>query len=516
MPGFTGPSSNGAIHRCPVPVEPKFANRFYEPIILLKSLNRACESSQAPKTPDLLPDNTQSPEYAFHCFRGCGNTVTAFAVLSFPDRIEYRFASNQREEIDLIGARKFISYLIATLGKTEAHDLERITSHLLQTSLSFTRPRVTAYLHSLNKQSTSCIDTCTGEITKESHSILKKLEELQKLVVSASDSSLNDDAFSQQCEVVISAIDRLYQSDVDELIRSRATNGRITGSTCWCELRHAAGRLLSYLQAIKVLVLTRKRWPELFEDFEVKFITSSVPGKCPLRRQKRLESLSMCDVIGRMTSDPSKMENYKSHAQELEKFQLNATLRREATSKSFRPIVHAEVLLLESIEKDGGTHPSRFFNQYAYIGCSKPTCRLCDYYFQSHSSGVQVRPTHRNIYPSWRLPDVYEDEGLKSQKKRTDLMNKILVRVREDAFRTLTEKVPEIKRHDSNTEPTYLIDNIPGVYEGKELLEIEFEGLAIENLEAHNSSATISPDKDEELAASESEDEGDGGGAKLQ
>jgi len=39
-------------------------------------------------------------------------------------------------------------------------------------------------------------------------------------------------------------------------------------------------------------------------------------------------------------------------------------------------------------------------------------------------------------------------------------MEKILERVRDDTFRTLKEKVPEGKVHDSNTEPTYPIDNV--------------------------------------------------------
>lgn len=166
----------------------------------------------------------------------------------------------------------------------------------------------------------------------------------------------------------------------------------------------------------------------------------------------------MCDIIGRMTSDPQAMESYKALAQELEKFEVDTIIRKQAGLKTFRPIVHAEVLVLESIARDGGTHSSRFFNGYRYIGSSKPTCRLCEYYFSFHASGVAVRPPHRNVYPNWRMPDVYQDQGYKAVKEREKLMEKILFKIREDAFRTLAEKVPERKFHDSNTEPTYPID----------------------------------------------------------
>jgi hypothetical protein len=249
-------------------------------------------------------------------------------------------------------------------------------------------------------------------------------------------------------------------------------------SKCWCELRHAAGRLLSYLQAVKVLVSARKRWPELFDNFEVCYIASSSPAQCPLRNKQKVERLSAEQIIGRMTSDPKVMESYKALAQELEKFGLDQNIRERAGHRKFRPIVHAEVLLLESLGRDGGTHPSRFFNGYKYIGCSKPTCRLCDYYFSFHASGVEVRPTHRNLYPNWRMPDVYRDQGPGAEKEREKLMNKILARIREDAFRTLSEKVPERKTHDSNTEPTYPIDSIPG----RELEDIDHLATSFERV----------------------------------
>lgn len=319
---------------------------------------------------------------------------------------------------------------------------------------------------------------------------------------------------SKHCEGLIKAIDLLYQSEIDGLIRNKTNEGRMNESECWCELRHAAGRLLSYLQAVKVLVSTRKRWPELFENFEVCYINSSVPAQSPLRGRCRPEELSTDRIIGRMTSDPKAMASYRAHAQELQKFGLDENIRRNAGSKKFRPIVHAEVLLLESLENDGGTHPSRFFNGYKYIGCSKPTCRLCDYYFSVHASGVEVRPAHRNLYHNWRMPDVYQNQGPQVEKKRESLMNKILVRIREDAFRTLSEKLSERKHHDSNTEPTYPIDSIPSWEpEDMEHLATSLKDLDIESSEyeaMHNSSETVSFDGSNMFAV-ESDDEQDGG-----
>lgn len=331
---------------------------------------------------------------------------------------------------------------------------------------------------------------------------------------------LNTWLVSEKGERLINAISRLYQSEIDELVRDKAKEGRMNESECWCELRHAAGRLLSYLQAVKVLVSTRKRWPALFEDFEVCYVFSSAPDRCPLGSGRKVKELTMGDIIGRMTSDPQASESYRAHAKELEKFEVDKDLQMLAGGKTFRPIVHAEVLILESLQNDGGTHPSRFFGGFRYIGCSKPTCRLCEYYFSFHASGVEVRPAHRNIYPSWRMPDVHSSQGPRARRDREKLMEKILGRVRGDAFRTMIEKVPEKKVHDSNTEPTYPVEIISDDEpEDIDNLTTEFESFDIgypSYEEKPDFKSRISVDALNLSAADSDAEEGEeGGGAKL-
>jgi hypothetical protein len=158
-------------------VRSKLTNRFYEPIVLLDGLNDALIHNQFSKAPDLSLDAEQSPEHSFHCFvnklgqlcdskRG-GDTVTAFVVLKYPDRIQYLFASNQREIEDLIRAQTFITYVLQTLGKTDKDKLQGMTSHILRESLSFTRPRVEYSVKVLKIQAAACISTCEKEETGE-------------------------------------------------------------------------------------------------------------------------------------------------------------------------------------------------------------------------------------------------------------------------------------------------------------------------------------------------------------
>jgi hypothetical protein len=93
--------------------------------------------------------------------------VTAFVVLQFPDHIEYRFTSNQRETRDFILGQKFITNILQTLGSAKKDELSDMTSHILRASLSFTRPRLEAYVDNLKKQAVPCIRACIMEDTDQ-------------------------------------------------------------------------------------------------------------------------------------------------------------------------------------------------------------------------------------------------------------------------------------------------------------------------------------------------------------
>jgi len=163
--------------RVPIHLPYSLANKFYGPIILLSALNKACIDSRPVKFPDLSFEAEQSPEKAFHNFtnkfaqlcdieRG-GKTVTALAVLQYPDHIQYRFTSNQREQEELDYTQAFITSVLFALGRAEGCDVQDLTSSILRKSLSFTRPRVQIYMNSLKREVTSCISECGVEKTQE-------------------------------------------------------------------------------------------------------------------------------------------------------------------------------------------------------------------------------------------------------------------------------------------------------------------------------------------------------------
>lgn len=223
----------------------------------------------------------------------------------------------------------------------------------------------------------------------------------------------------------------------------------------WGKLRHAAGRLLSYFRVVETFLEARKRWDRLFHEFQVLCLPSSTALVNPISRK----DVTAEDIIGRMASDPGKEATYKGIVHDLQlKFDVDGEIRDEARKKKFRPIVHAEILIHESLVSDPelkSLHPVKFFDGNRYIGSSKPTCRLCHYYFTACADSIATRQTHRNLYHHWRLPDVYEHQGKEAIKRREDIMNKMIVWIREDTFHTLDDKVSERKPYDSNTDPTY-------------------------------------------------------------
>ena len=283
----------------------------------------------------------------------------------------------------------------------------------------------------------------------------------------------------------------------------------------WSAFHHAAGRLRAYLHAIPILISVRRRCPELFQSFEVKYVPSSKPEPNPMQSGSRRGGVYANEIIGRMTSNKTMIAMYRSHAESLQQYDLDERIQEHSTNKRFKPIVHAEALLLDSLVTDKLINPSNFFGGWLYIGCSKPTCRLCHYFFAAHPSGVQVRPTHRNIYSNWKMPDVYSDQGPDAPKQRERIIDTMLVSIREDAFRMLEQKQPERKIHDSNDDPTEAIFSVSSVAPVDDDDLMSTTGmLSLESRQDTDSTLTLVDDKTLSDSADKSTD-GEEGGATL-
>jgi hypothetical protein len=218
----------------------------------------------------------------------------------------------------------------------------------------------------------------------------------------------------------------------------------------WSELLHAAGRILSYGMAVDFLLRMRRSSPELFRDYEVRFVPSSLAVSKPLRNIDHGLEFSIERMSAGLTSKDIAI--YVKNQEYLEHRDFDGKIQRQ--SKNINPIVHAEVLLADSLKRDNISEPAQFYYGYRYIGCSKPTCRLCELYFEATDSPIRVRAGHGNLYCNWRLPDVLVQDGKAALAAQERTMNAMLKVLRPEVFKVMQEKISSKKRHDSNTDPT--------------------------------------------------------------
>lgn len=220
----------------------------------------------------------------------------------------------------------------------------------------------------------------------------------------------------------------------------RARDGRkfgVPSEECWSDLQHMINRTIAYSQSVRFILAAKAKWPSLFDSFEVSFLESSQRMERPFRNK----SGTADGIVGRMTRKQKMIEKFRQFASDLQKFSLDDLIMGVYQDTTFRPIVHAEVLLLDHLDKKGLLEPRFFFNEWMYIGSSKPTCKLCHHYFTLHHvPNVGHRPSHGNLYLSWRFPDVLTSQGEEGIQRRQIMIDRVLEKVRKEAFDIVSRK----------------------------------------------------------------------------
>ncbi|KAK3939036.1 hypothetical protein QBC46DRAFT_388932 [Diplogelasinospora grovesii] len=475
-------------------------NRFFPPLLLLKSLNEVGRRDANKKEADAPLNRNQTPEEKFRIFvnklaqiceyRPKGHTITACTVLVQTDgRILYLFASNGRSSKEKI--RKTLEDVKCVLNmlrssilseKRESDDV--LHDRLLRQVLSVNHVRITSYLVELTAQLQKCIEACgKGGGSDENMETEKVLRLLLPMVPNCQvrGQGQTSPEYITSLMTFIEVLQKFQQLPAKKMVEKRAAEEQALNhdAGCWSSFQHATGRVVSYQYAVESIINASHIWDKtnLFLEFDVEFLPSSSPHQWPLQYDPKSEHKPKTahDILGRVTS-PDQVELYRGLAKELQMFGLDDTIGQEWQSKKFTPIVHAEMLLhdyLESTPEAGGTLPHRFFNNWRYIGSSKPICRLCRYYFDAIATPVGFRPTHGNIYYNWRLPDMYRSEQEdpiqkyeneeRQRKKWRDVMNKVKFRVCADVMLVLKDKGYK-KKHDTNTTTDRIIAAFAGLH----------------------------------------------------
>ncbi|RFU79689.1 hypothetical protein TARUN_2557 [Trichoderma arundinaceum] len=379
-----------------------------------------------------------------------GNTVSSIAVLEEPEGIHYIVGSNNRRGAKLQEVEDFIKQLLEIVAKSRtAGGVSPVRSEALWHILKFDENRVEFYLASTMKHLGGCISDYDRRHTElplasEASKFRNQLFQLKELIKFAEDDKLEESQYFAECERLFVFIHLLQRLNFGDSISEQAEDGQINRES-WKELRHFVGRLHSYYLSVDTLIRASRRWDRLCHDFNVTAIPSAVVMPHPLSNKRP----TAYDILGRMTSSDEMMAKYRSQAAELQQNGLDEKILMECNNSSQTHMVHAEVLVLDYVlnylrESDD----AKFWSNWRYIGSSKPTCRLCNYYFTAHSSGVQVRESHNNLYPHWRAPDVFDNNTMNMMES---LLNAVIKKTRTDAIRSLESQTSQGRVHDSNS-----------------------------------------------------------------
>ena len=231
------------------------------------------------------------------------------------------------------------------------------------------------------------------------------------------------------------------------------------GTPSWRNMKHVADRLAAYGEAVEAFFEAKEVWPDLFHDFEVLYLPSAPAMTFTLNQSSGTRRSHA--LVGKLAKNADELKRLRTYTRELqEKYKIDKQISKDWPTQEDVFFVHAEIRLHRWLEtSEGGTHVGRFFEGYKYIGSSKPTCRLCHYYFELHGTDVQVRDSHRNLYPRWRMHDVFPEDGLSvngedPEQERMLLVHKIKDRVVSDIKQILNNKLADRRENDSTDKHT--------------------------------------------------------------
>lgn len=119
-------------------------------------------------------------------------------------------------------------------------------------------------------------------------------------------------------EQLLDALEGCYRASLEEFIRQQYLRDRERqrGETCWIDMHHATGRLMSYFYAVRIFLKARMVFPDLFSNLSVEYVPSSGPGETPDIRKK------VDGIVSRLTPDKSIVEMFRKFEPQLQEWQV--------------------------------------------------------------------------------------------------------------------------------------------------------------------------------------------------
>ncbi|GKT78881.1 hypothetical protein ColTof4_11304 [Colletotrichum tofieldiae] len=370
------------------------------------------------------------------------NTITALVALKAANGPGYLFASNNRKTPELDDTKGFLSSLLHFVAKNPNGLAERpMKRQVLWRILEFNFPRVKWYLKQIAISVGECIGECSGSQTDDVEADRGQGQISTRHVV------FDQREGEVDCEALIRIIHSTIAAGLSKTMNERASVDDPEAARPWCELRHHLGRLHSYRQAADTIVDAWKTWPELFTGFTVGYIPSARPARLSLP----MPTPSPVDVVSAAFPDMDH-EVYRSHIEQLQIYNLDRHIQDKLEQGPVDQLVHCEVNLQDFLVRGKMVEPYDYWNNSMFIATSKPPCRLCHHYFNDPDNDFLVQSSHMNVYPKWRLPDVYEGQEKGTFKRREELLDDIIEQMKRDTLLIVKEQHHQWKRNDSRTE----------------------------------------------------------------
>ncbi|KAH8130406.1 hypothetical protein FP744_10009292 [Trichoderma asperellum] len=377
-----------------------------------------------------------------------GRTMTALVCLRGINGPDYIFTSNFRKEAELEEAKSFLSSLLTFVGTNPDSLMPKaLQKQVLWKILVFNFSKLEFYLGALVDALDNCIECERLRRLPDSEAIkeLYFLKEKANFPRDITSSGNAKNKFLRDCEALIKAIQACKTGSFEKILQSRAVE-KNADSEDWCRLRHYLGRLHSYRQASEIIVAAATSWPDLFKNHRVDYVPSAHTKYIPTPNSSSFSEIIPIALPGHKASD------FESDIAQLEVHGLDNIFQEQLQKRRLKTMVHGEVNLHNHLVQKGKINSTDFWSGAMFIATSKPTCRLCYYYFDNSTNDFQVQTSHMNVYPKWRFPDIYEDQGPETKEGYEELLQDLIVQMEHDMIQMLKRKEPRGKTNDSRTD----------------------------------------------------------------
>ncbi|KAI8710922.1 hypothetical protein NCS52_01521000 [Fusarium sp. LHS14.1] len=329
----------------------------YEPIVLeyamIQSRNLTREEPESHATVDF--DILQSDSEAFRVLvnklaqvcdneRG-GNSVTAMTILEGTSGPQFVFAANREDEEETRATTRFVTNLLQLAGQNPQNlSPDALEKRVLWMILAFNMSRIIEYKDGLDKALGLCLEDHERRQSEDEtlKSELQKLREKCNFSVNniREQEEINTERLLKLINLIHNA--QLTMTGIKKTIRTKARDSEFLKSEPW---------------SASFIVSAATAWPLLFQDFTI----TSLPSSTRISKPIIQSDLTAVAIAQHMEAfEKVKMPELMQDAEDLRRMGLDKAIQNQLSKRTFRPIIHAEVLIHHYLTKNGTTRPDRF------------------------------------------------------------------------------------------------------------------------------------------------------------